>query len=87
MSAYPIKHERFEKLIQAYMADPQNNHVFDRKGPVVRFEIYHAEEGARGWSVNFYCEKDPGRSFDLWITPEDLLAWMWENSAKAPSHG
>ncbi|WP_338924482.1 hypothetical protein V0M98_33245 (plasmid) [Pseudomonas silesiensis] len=87
MWANQLKHDKFEKLIQAYMADPQNNHVFARKGPVVRVEIHEQLGGRLGWSVDFYCEKDPERSFDLAITPEDLLAWMWENSAKAPSHG
>ncbi|WP_274644095.1 hypothetical protein [Pseudomonas serbica] len=87
MSAYPIKHEQFEKLIKAYMADPLNNYVLDQKGPVVRFEIYETEQAAKGWSVHFYCEKEPGRSFDLWITPEDLLSWMWENSARVQPHG
>jgi hypothetical protein len=82
-----VKHDKFEKLIHAYMTDPQNNRVLELKGPVVRVIIHRLKKDFPGWLVDFYCEKDPERSFDLAITPEDLLAWMWENSAKATSHG
>jgi hypothetical protein len=81
-----VKHDKFEKLIHAYMADPQNNRVLELKGPVVRVIIHRLKKDFPGWLVDFYCEQDPSRSFDLEVSLEDLYAWMWENSARIQPH-
>lgn len=78
-----IQNPRFEALIHDYMADPENNYVFEVKGPVDRIIVSPREDGEPGWSVEYFCQKEPLRPFLIKLTPEDLMGWMWADKKKA----